>query len=383
MNYKLGVILLIDLCVLLWQNSFLSISVYELNELRESTLNGLFANFALSVFGNENIRFAYIILHILSNILLYKISIKYLKNNAYISNIIFNLTPGSLASALLINPAGIIIFTSLLLVYLAMKRQFYIFYGVLIACIYIDKAMISLYIACIFYAYFNRLSKLLILSILLMFATFIMYGYDFSGRPRGYFLDSLAIMSAVFSPPLFLYFFYTIYYISFKGKKDLLYCISASAFIICLLLSFRQKPEITDFLPFLLPAIPLIIANFLTSFKVHLPQFRAKHNVILFFVLISLVISFLFLIFNPFLYRFVDENEHFAKNYHLNKELAKELKSQGINEISVRNDNFKVLEFYGILPCYQNCKTITPCEKGNININFFAKEFSFCLKNEI
>lgn len=382
MNYKLGIILLIDVCILLWQNSFLSISVYELNELSSSSLNGLFANFALSVFGTEYIRYAYIILHILSNILLYKISIKYLKNNAYLANIIFNLTPGSLASALLINPAGLIIFVSLLLTYLALNKKFYIFYGVLIACVYIDKAMISLFIACIFYAYFNRLSKLLVLSILLMFATFIIYGYDFSGKPKGYFLDSLAIMSAVFSPPLFLYFFYTIYYISFKGKKDLLYCISASAFIICLILSFRQKPEIADFLPFLLPAIPLIIANFLNSFKVHLPQFRAKHNVILFFILTSLVLSFLFLIFNPFLYRFIDENEHFAKSYHLNKELAKELKSRGINEISIHSQNYKILEFYGLKPCYQNCKIVTPCEKGNININFFAKEFSFCLRNE-
>lgn len=382
MNYKLGVILLISVLILLWQNSFLSISIYELNEFDKNSISSIFARLSLDIFGNENIRFAYIILHIINNILLYKISQYYLKNNAYIVNIIFNITPASLAAALLINPAGLIILASLLIVFLTLKKHFYIVYIVLIFSLFIDKAMVILFIACLFYAYFKRLSTLFFISFTLLFATFILYGYDFSGRPRGYFLDSLAVMAAVFSPPLFLYFFYTIYYTAFKGKKDLLYFISASAFIICVLLSFRQKPELEEFLPFLLISLPLVIANFLNSFRVHLPQFRTKHNVILFFILTSLVLSFLFLIFNPFLYRFIDENEHFAKSYHLNKELAKELKSRGINEISIHNQNYKILEFYGLKPCYQNCKIISSCEKGNINISFFAKEFSFCLRNE-
>lgn len=378
--YKLSLVLVIDVLVLIWLNSSLSISIYELNELKTKSLNGFYASFAKDIFGEYYMRFAYIFLHILSNILLYKISLKYLKKENYLINIIFNLTPGVLASALLINPAGLIIFISLLLIYLESFKQKYAFYIALVLSVFVDKAMLSFYVACMIYAYFKRFNLLFFLSFLLFLIGIAINGYDFSGRPRGYFLDSLAIMAAVFSPPLFLYFFYTIYYTAFKGKKDLLFFVSASAFIICLLLSFRQKPDIAEFLPFLVLSIPLIVSHFLNSFKVHLPQFRAKHKSILYFVMVSLIFSYLFVVFSPFLYHFISYDEHFAKNYHLSKEIAKALKDKGIERISRNTNDFRVLEFYGINPCYYDCKVLVPCDDGVIKFKFFMKEFQYCLR---
>ena len=378
--YKLSIVLIIDFLVLIWINNSLSISVYELNELKENTLNGIYANFAYNIFGENYIRLAYIFLHILSNIFLYQISLKYLKKEIYLINIFFNLTPGVLASALLINPAGLIIFVSLLLIYLNLYKKKNTFYIALILSVFVDKAMLSFYIACMIYAYFKRFNILFFLSFFLFLIGIVINGYDFSGRPRGYFLDSLAIMAAVFSPPLFLYFFYTIYYTAFKGKKDLLFFVSASAFIICLLLSFRQKPDIAEFLPFLVLSMPLIVSNFLNSFKVHLPQFRAKHKSILYFVSLSLIISYLFVVFSPFLYHFISYDEHFAKSYHLNKEIAKALKDKNIERISKNTNDFRVLEFYGIKPCYYDCKVLVPCDDGLIKIKFFMKEFQYCLR---
>ncbi|WP_267525083.1 hypothetical protein [Campylobacter sp. MG1] len=380
--YKLIIILLIDFLILLWHNHYLSISIYEIQELNNNTFNAYFANLALKIFGANYIRLAYIILHIISNILLFKISQIYLKDNAIIANIIFNLCPSALASALLINPAGIIIFIILLMTYLELKKSKITFYIVLIISVFIDKAMISFYLACIFYAYFKRWNNLFFLSFILFFVSLLINGYDFSGRPRGYFLEILTICAAAFSPPLFLYFFYTIYYTTFKGKKDLLYFCSATSFIIYLVLSFRQKPDSPEFLPFLIVSIPLIIQNFLNSYKVHLPQFRKKHKLIMWFILISLIISYIFVIFNPFFYKFIETNEHFANKYHLSKELAKELKNNQIYELSSKSTNFNTLNFYGIKQCRKNCKILKPCKKGNFKINFFFQQFNYCLKNE-
>lgn len=378
--FKLGIILIIDLAILVWQNNILSISIYEIKELSNSNLNSYFANFALKIFGADYIRLPYIFLHILSNILLFKISKFYLKNQAFIANIIFNLCPGVLTSALLINSAGIIIFATLLLIYLELNKKKVLFYILLLFSVFIDKAMLSFYIACIFYSYFKRWNNLFFIAFALFFVTLLINGYDFSGRPRGYFLNIIAICAAVFSPPLFLYFFYTLYYITFKGKKTLLYFISITSFIIYLILSFRQKPNAEEFLPFLVLGLPLVIQNFLNSYNVHLPQFRIKHKIIMYFVLLSLIISYAFVIFNPLMYKFIDIKDHFAEAYHFSKELSKELKNNEIYELSPKSIHFKELKFYGIKTCYKNCKTLTSCKDGNININFFTTKFTYCLK---
>ncbi|MBZ7987479.1 hypothetical protein [Campylobacter canadensis] len=380
---KICVILFFDICILLWQNAFLSLSIYEINEINFNSAFSILLQYLLSILGSEYIRVFFIFLHILSCILLYLISKKYLEQRAYIALIIFILCPGVLASSLLINYAGLVIFISLLLIYLEQKKQNLIFYIILSLSIYFIPSMMIFAFALLIYSYNKRKKNLFYYCLFLFFLSLNKYGFDVSGRPRAYFFDMLAICATVFTPPLFLYYFYTIYDIAFKRKKDLLFFVSASSFLLCLALSFRQKTQIEDFLPFLIIAIPLVVKEFISSFYVHLPEFRLKYKIMLYFTLFSLVFSYLFVLFNPILYRYIDKSEHFARAYHLNKELAKSLKENNINEISKNSDNFAILQFYGLKECKEKvCKRIYLCKNSNIKINFFFNTFYFCEKKE-
>lgn len=292
-NYKLIILLLaFDLLALLYGISTLSISTDEAKIYFEDKGNFLFLNhsllyylthFGTFVFGQNDfgLRIPILFFHFLSCILLYILALKYTKTHfdSLLALLLFVLLPGTVASALLVNEASIVIFLTLAIICAYEYEKKWIFYPLLILALFIDKSFNILFLTFFFFGIYKRNSFLLTLALVLFGLSISFYGFDTGGRPRGYFLDTLGIFAACFSPLVFIYFFYVVYRLTFKEQKSLLWFLMSVTFIFCSLLSLRQKLYLEDFLPFCVICTPLLIKTLMASYRVRLPQFRLRYKI--------------------------------------------------------------------------------------------------------
>jgi lysylphosphatidylglycerol synthetase-like protein (DUF2156 family) len=215
---------------------------------------------------------------------------------------------------------------------------------------------------------------LLVIALILFAISMSIYGFEIGGKPKGYLIDTFGVYATIFSPLLFLYFFYSLYRIGIKFEKDMYWYISMTALALSLIFSLRQRILIEDFAPFVVIAIPIMVNMFLHSYRVRLRQYRVRHKVFVNIVLAVLVVNFVAFIFNKSLYLTIDKpTRHFAHDFHIAKELAIELKNKNIT--SVHTDNIKLqrrLLFYGIKynDKYHLVRTLN---KSDININYYGK----------
>ncbi|EAI3823288.1 hypothetical protein XJ45_03160 [Campylobacter coli] len=362
-NYKLIILLLaFDLLALLYGISTLSIStdeakIYFADEKKFLFLDhGLLyylTHFGTFIFGQNDfgLRIPILFFHFLSCILLYILALKYTKTHfdSFLSLLLFVLLPGTVASALLVNEASIVIFLTLAILCAYEYEKKWIFYPLLILTLFVDKSFNILFLTFFFFGIYKRNSFLLTLALVLFGLSISFYGFDTGGRPRGYFLDTLGIFAACFSPLVFIYFFYVVYRLTFKEQKSLLWFLMSVTFIFCSLLSLRQKLYLEDFLPFCVICTPLLIKTLMASYRVRLPQFRLRYKIFIECSIIFLLFCYFIIIGNQILYYFVsDPKYNFANNYHLAKELSKELKKQEIFELRVGTSLQPRLKFYGI-----------------------------------
>lgn len=362
-NYKLIILLLaFDLLALLYGISTLSIStdeakIYFADEKKFLFLDhGLLyylTHFGTFIFGQNDfgLRIPILFFHFLSCILLYILALKYTKTHfdSLLALLLFVLLPGTVASALLVNEASIVIFLTLAILCAYEYEKKWIFYPLLILTLFVDKSFNILFLTFFFFGIYKRNSFLLTLALVLFGLSISFYGFDTGGRPRGYFLDTLGIFAACFSPLVFIYFFYVVYRLTFKEQKNLLWFLMSVTFIFCSLLSLRQKLYLEDFLPFCVICTPLLIKTLMASYRVRLPQFRLRYKIFIECSIIFLLFCYFIIIGNQILYYFVsDPKYNFANNYHLAKELSKELKKQEIFELRVGASLQPRLKFYGI-----------------------------------
>lgn len=298
------------------------------------------------------LRLPFIFFHLASIVLLYKIGKLFLKQrlDRILSIAVYACLPGVNSVALLVNNSSIVIFITLLFVYLYLIEQKIASHIVLIASLFIDNSFAMFYIALFIYAAINRKVDMLVLTLILFSTSLYLYGFDTGGKPKGYFVDTFGVYAAVFSPFLFLYFIYSMYRILIKEDKNLLWYISFFSLVLSLILSLRQKLYLEDFAPFVVLAIPLMIKVFFNSYRVRLPQFRKWHTTVFALVLSTLVINTSISYLHQPLYRMMDEpSKHFAIKYHIAKELAQELQKRGIARISIKDEKMALrLKFYGI-----------------------------------
>lgn len=351
------VIFFVNLVFLLYGISNLSISFYEAEIFfNKNDLAGLIANFSCKFFGQNDyaLRLPFVAIHFMNLILMYKLSKQILKRRAdrMACVILYALLPGIIASAILVNLSGIIIFFTLLFIYLyeIKKLKFALF--VLFTTIFIDKSFIVLYISVFCYFSYIKDSKSSIVPFLLFILSILFYDYDIGGRPRGFLIDTIGIYSTVFSPFLFLFFVYSMYRIWVKEEKTLLWFVVMISFCISLVLSLRQRLELDEFLPFVVIAIPLLVRVFYASYRVRLPKFRKEHKNIAIFIILTIVLNSSFLIFNQILYKNLYKNEpqrHFIYKYDIAKELSYNLKNLDINKINIIDKRLALrLKFYNI-----------------------------------
>ena len=377
-KYILFLILGIDVFILYSQSLELSISYLE-----ASIVYGDFSflqtllNLSFSFFGKNDfaLRVPMIVMHLLSVLLLYLISKKYLKyeRDRIWLIFIFVLLPGVISSSIIVNSAGLIIFGLLLFIY--MYENFSIKYSYLLLGLYafIESGFVYLFIALLFYAYNKKDKNFFIFNMLTLSVSIYLYGFNSHGLPKGYFLDVLGLYGAVFTPIVFIYLFYVLYKSLLKKEIDLLWYIASVTLILSLILSFRQRVQIEIFAPYLIIALPLIAQAFSSAYRVRLKIFRKNYKIIFIFSLVLLILNSTVVIFNKEIYRFIENpKKHFAYKMHVAKELSKELKAQGVDCVDSSPKMSLRLRFYGINSCdkYKLTRVKKENHLNNVTISY-------------
>ena len=288
--------------------------------------------------------------------LFYELSRRHFQKHeeAYLSTLIFMFLPGILTASTLVNVAIIVLPLVLLFVLLYEKGHYLLLPPLMLALFFIHEASIIFFVAVLLYAVMNKEKKLAIFSLSFLLAfVYLAKGIEIGGQPSGHFVEIFGLYATVFSPLLFVYFFYAMYRILLKEKKSLIWYISFTALAFSLLLSIRQRVHITDFAPYVMISIVLMLDVFNHTIGVRLPEHQEQHKRG-FIVVMSFLALSVFLIVGHKLLFFVleDPRTHFAHRVYKPYLLAQELKSEGIECYDGAHGRERYqLRYYNILPC--------------------------------
>ena len=353
--FSVFLICLIDFVFLLYAANSLSISYNEAEIFfQKHSLLSYILKLSTNFFGQNDlaVRGVMIFFHIASVVLMYKVSKFYIKLefDRIVAVLLFVLLPGTLASALIINNAGICITLALLCIYLFHIKKKILFSLFFCLAFFIDGDFLIFYAGFFIFALYKRKPPLAWLSAILFLLTLYFFGFETNGRPSGHFIDTFGIFAAVFSPFVFIFFVYTIYRIWVKEKKDLLWFIAICSFCFCMIVSVRQRLELEQFLPFCVIATPLMVRVFFNSYRVRLPKFRKGHKICTSLVMLFLIFNWSAIIFNQIFYLFLnDPTKHLTYKFDVAKELADKLKEAGVQDITTEDTRLALrLKFYGI-----------------------------------
>lgn len=380
----LFILLGLDVLVLLYSVTTLSITAHEADVYfyGDSFVHYL-SHLSTMIFGQNDfgLRAPMIFFHLLSVIFLYLVSKPYVKRDSDRLWLVFvyMLLPGVMSAALLVNSAGIIIFSLFLLLYLYQIKSWLV-HPALFLFLFIDGAYALLYFALFVYA-FNRGSKFYMIYMgLLLAGSYYLYGFDTMGKPSGHFLDILGLYATIFSPVVFIFLIYVLYRKMVTKEQDITLYVSGIVFVVSLLLSFRQEIHIESFAPYLMLLLPLAAETFFSSYRVRLRMFRGRYRMMLAVGFTLLAVHFFLLLFNQALYIFIDHpHRHFAYKTHIVKELAEALKKDKISCVKVNSRNLENrLKFYGIESCNQNVlEEVSLQKKADVTVRYYGAPVAF------
>ena len=333
--FSVFLICLIDCIFLLYTANSLSIS-YSEAEIFFNKQNFLshVLNLSVQILGQTDItlRSVMIAFHVISVVLMYKVSKFYIKLefDRLIAVLLFILLPGTIASALIVNNAGLCVMLALLCIYFFHVKNKILFVTFFCLSFFIDGDFLIFYAGFFIFSLYKRRPPLAWLSAILFLLTLYFFGFDTNGRPSGHFIDTFGIFAAVFSPFIFIFFVYTIYRIWVKEKKDLLWFIAICSFCVI--------------------ATPLMVRVFFNSYRVRLPKFRKGYKICTTLVMLFLAINWSMIVFNQIFYLFLDNpTKHFVYKFDVVKELAAKLKEAEIKDLYTDNKKLALrLKFYGI-----------------------------------
>ena len=369
-----------DALILFYSVSTLSITANEADlYLYGNSFVHYLSHASTALFGQNDfaLRLPMILFHLLSVVLLYMVSKPYVKRNSDRLWLVFvyMLLPGVMSAALLVNSAGVMIFSLFLLLYLHQKDLPFIPF-LLVLYLFVDGAYSLLYFALFFYAWHKKNRFYMAFTALLFCGSYFIYGFDTMGKPSGHFLDTLGLYATIFSPVVFVFIVYVLYRSMVSKKEDIALYIGGGVFITSLLLSFRQQIHIESFAPYLMLLLPLAAQTFFSSYRVRLREFRGRYRMILAVGFALLSVHFFLLLFNKGLYLFLENpKDHFAYKTHIAKELAMELHEKEIDCIFVSNRNLQNrLEFYGVKQCQNKVlEEVLPNVKADVTVRYMGK----------
>jgi len=350
----------VDASVLFYEVSTLSITAHEAYILYHSnSFLHYLIQFSLQLFGQNDyaLRLPMIVLHLLSVLLLYRVSRPYVKRDSDRLWLVFVyiLLPGVISSALLVDNAAVMIFVLFFLLYLYQTGSRFLPL-LLVAPLMIDGAFAFLYFALFIYALHRNNTFYMALNLLLFSVSLYLYGFDTMGKPSGHFLDTLGLYATIFSPVVFVFLVYVLYRKMISKEYDITLYVGGVTFVVSLLFSFRQRIHIEHFAPYMMLLLPLAAQTFFSSYRVRLRVFRGRYRILLAAGFSILALHFFLLLLNKGLYLLLDDPKtHFAYKTHIVKELSSELKTMGITCVSAPSQRMQErLEFYGIEACAEH-----------------------------
>jgi hypothetical protein len=355
-NYYFYISLSIIVLILLFKaDNSLSISYKEaLNVFVNNSVLSIISKLSISIFGQNDIalRLPFIMFYALSVTLMYKLTENYFRyeKDRFIAICIFMILPGVISASLLVNSAIMVIFFTLLYLYLYQKNAKHS-YVWLVFFLFVDNSFAILYLALFFYSFKNQDKKLMYFSMIFFILSMYIYGFSTDGKPRGFLVDTFAIYATVFSPLLFIYFIYSLYRAGIKDERTITWYISMTAMVLSIIFSFRQRIFIEDFGPYVIISLPFMLKTFFHSYRIRLKEFRQTHNIIAVLIVSMLVINVFLTFINKPLYLVLgNPTKHFVYEYHFAKELANELKNRDINEVTCLDKELQLrLKFYNII----------------------------------
>jgi hypothetical protein len=305
------------------------------------------------------LRIFFLLFGFISLALFYRLSKNYFhkQHDVMLATVIFMLLPGIVTGMILANVSIIVLTLVLLFVLLYEHRSLFSEIAlalIMFALFFIHEAASIFYIALLLYAWHIRDRKLFVISLAFLIASLLLSrGITIEGRPSGHFLEIFGLYAAVFSPLLFLYFFYAMYRILLREEKNIIWYISFTALAISLLLSLRQKVYITDFAPYVMISVILMLQVLNHSVRVRLPKFQRYYRLGFYIVMGNLVFSFLMILFHrPLFYLLDDPSKHFAYRMYQPYLRAKALRGKGLEcyKDAKGRERYQ-LRFYGIHDC--------------------------------
>jgi hypothetical protein len=361
MKYRLILLLIvaIDVAILLFEESRLSISASEAYLLYgEGSFLQKLVEASLSFFGHNDfaLRLPFLLFHVASIFLLYVLSKEYLRNerNRLWLVLIFVLLPGVVSAAVVVSVAGFLIFALLLFLYVQRYLPSVFSHILLLLYALLDGAFSYLFLGLFVYALSQKRKIDALYMLGLYFLNIYLYGFVIHGYPRGHFLDTIGLYSAVFTPVIFVYLFYVLYRRYLTADRDIIWYIATTALLFSLLISFRQRVHIEYFAPYVIMALPLAAQTFASSYRVRLKEHRSIYRTIFIVAFVLLILNTLVVFFNKELYLVLDKpQKNFIYNMDVAKELAKLLKEREIECVQTDTKMQRRLRFYGVYECQQ------------------------------
>ena len=302
------------------------------------------------------IRVYFLLIGFASIFLYYRVTWIYLEreDDRHLATVIYMLLPGIITALVLAN-ISILVIPLVLLFLISYERRWLWAQALLMFLIFlVHSASVIFFVSIFIYALVRKEMWLMLLSSFFMMLSFVTTrGVDISGKPSGHFLDLFALYAALFSPLLFIYFFYTMYRILLREDKNILWYISFIALLASLILSIRQRIILTDFAPYVVISIVLMLDTFNKSLRIRLPEYRRWYRVGYVSLMLVLVISSLTIIFHKMLFSVMqDPKKHFASKLYEPYWLAEKLKKEQINCYDIYDSRVAIqLRFYGIEAC--------------------------------
>ncbi|WP_345969836.1 hypothetical protein WCX72_11170 [Sulfurimonas sp. HSL1-6] len=361
MTPRLALFLLlgIDAAILLFEASSLSLTFHGARLLYdyEPSVMTRIIQASIALFGQNDValRLPMIVMNLISALLLYNVAKPYgrhARERVWLVAV-FLLLPGVISSSLLVDEAALV--TLGLFLYLFLEQRFGRRADLLLPLLALmDVAFALLFMGLAVQAYREQRYRYVGAYLLLTVVTVWVLGFNTGGLPQNQFLDMMGLYAAVFSPVVFVYLVYVLYRRYVTGQADLLCSIAATALVLSLLLSFRQRIEIEQFAPFLMAALPLGMQTFYHSYRVRLRPFRKRYRLLFTLATALLVINAGAVFFNKAAYLFLDEpSRYFAYRAHVAKELADALKARDITCATFPHNRSMQLRvrFYGVEEC--------------------------------
>jgi len=311
--------------------------------------DGLFPN-------SLEFRLPFLFLGFLNIILFCKMSKHYFENieDSYLATTVFVLLPGIITATILVNIAVVVITLVLFFLIFYEKKQIVGQAIVMLGLLIVHNASIIFFIALAIFSLLKKNKILFTISILLSIISLLYFNkLEVGGKPTGEFLELFGLYIALFSPLVFFYFFYSLYRIWLREKKDILWHISFTAFVLSILLSLRQQVHMTDFAPYVIVSVVLMLLTYYKTLYVRLPQFQTYYRAGFTIVFSSLLLSAVIIVFHQsFFYMLDDKSKHFAYKFYEPYWQVLELKEIGQNCYTVQNEKVQYqLKYYGIEKC--------------------------------